>query len=178
MSDLKKTKIDNGCKRLHELLAESLDHSPKNEPEKANEALVQIEEGMKRLTTFLGVFKCSIRDGRIHIPWTPDLSTDRLAWQWIACEDADTQKIVLTCEGQEENPDDDGSCVLQQGFCEFAKNGDWIMPLAVLDFLNTNECVWMGCYTFAELMTAEEYDIWHNELKNKLSKISFDELGL
>ena len=134
-----------------------LDRSSPVSLELQKEIELEIEKELKKMSAFLGEFKCKIQDNHIHIPWDIDTLNDRFVWMLIIANRK--EKIVFTYA---DHPLEVGDCsVLQQDSCEFLENGNLLVPKAMLNILNTDECIWIGRAGYAELLSAQDYDVIH-----------------
>ena len=120
---------------------------------------LEIEKELKKMSAFSGEFKCEIQDGCVCVPWDIDILNDRFIWMRITYEE--TERIVFTYADY--NMEVEDGIVLQQDLCAFLDARDWIIPQKVLEFLNTETCVWVGRGGYAELISEREYNAIYKE---------------
>ena len=120
---------------------------------------LEFEKELKKMSVFVGEFKCEIQDGCVCVPWDIDILSDRFIWMRIKYEE--TEKIVFTYA--DHNMEVEDGIVLQQDLCAFLDARDWIIPQKVLEFLNTETCVWVGRGGYAELISEREYNAIYKE---------------
>ena len=146
-----------------------LDRSSRVSPELQKKIELEIEKELKKMSAFSGEFRCEIQDSHIHIPWNIDTSKEIFVWMLTVANKK--EKIVFTYADRQMDVGD-GS-VLQQDTCRFSEKGDWIIPKTVLEFLNTNECVWIGSGGYAELLSVKDHDAMHTarDIEDLLKKL-------
>ena len=132
----------------------TLDRSSSFPVELQNAIKLEIEKELKKMSAFLGEFKYEIQDGCIRVPWDIDALNDRFIWMRIKYEE--TEKIVFTYA--DHNMEAEDGTVLQQDICAFLDARDWIVPPKVLEFLNTEMCIWVGKSGYAELLSETDYN--------------------
>ena len=159
MSIFKRNSTFNLEKYLSEKYNLTLDRTSSFPPELQKAFEVEFEKDLKKMSAFLGEFRCEIQDGYIRVPWKIDALNDRFIWMRIKYEE--TEKIVFTYANH--NMEVEDRIVLQQDLCAFLDAQDWILPQKVLEFLNTETCVWTGRGGYAELISERDHTAIYKE---------------
>ena len=113
-----------------------------------------------------GVYFSKLSRGRAFLPQMRGLEGTEAFWFLVSDTRREgTEELRILLKGGEEAPDGPYVKIVASGACKISPKRLWTLPAAVQKALGTEDCVWVGCGFFAELMSASAF---HERLEREL----------
>lgn len=170
MSDDKKNALNfDGIKTS---FAELMKEIFKDEPDYLSASDIDNALGVSSEPTepiFIGDYYCETSRNRIVLP-IKNLTVWAIVetFEDSTCSGEGKTRILLSNDISKIQRD--SIKIIESGECDIDKRGMWTIPDQVIRLLDSEQLVLEGLFTFAELMTCEEYEISQAEMLERLKK--------